>query len=105
HYAFGARTGGSVIIYGSLYLALGLFLSQAFGAVIQLFPLPVLGVILLLEVVMLMRLVGDMAASRPDFAIVLLVGLCVIGLPYGSLVGLVLGTLLAARSEERPAGK
>src|SRR5213083_911533 len=67
----------------------------AFGAVIQLFPLPVLGVILLFEGVMLMRLVGDMAASRPDFAIVLLVGLCVIGLPYGYLVGLVLGTLLA----------
>src|SRR6266571_5998128 len=95
HYAFGARTGGSVIIYGSLYLALGLFLSRAFGTVIQLFPLPVLGVILLFEGVMLMRLVGDMAASRPDFAIVLLVGLCVIGLPYGYLVGLVLGTLLA----------
>src|SRR5207249_3456305 len=39
HYVFGARTGGSVIIYGSLYLALGLFLSRAFGTVIQLFPL------------------------------------------------------------------
>lgn len=95
HYAFGARTGGSVIIYGSLYLALGLLLSRAFGALIQLFPLPILGVILLFEGLMLMRLVGDMAVSRPDFAIVLFVGLCVIGLPYGYLAGLVLGTLLA----------
>lgn len=96
HYAFGARTGGSVIVYGSLYLVLGLFLSRAFGALIQLFPLPVLGVILLFEGMMLMRLVADTAASRSDFAIVLLVGLCVIGLPYGYLVGLVLGTVLAS---------
>jgi len=96
HYAFGARTGGSVVIYGSLYLALGLFFSAAFGQLIQLFPLPILGVILMFEGLMLMRLIGDMAASSADFAIVLVVGLSVIGLPYGYLVGLVLGTLLAS---------
>ncbi len=30
HYTFGARTGGSVIIYGLFYLILGLFCSAAF---------------------------------------------------------------------------
>jgi hypothetical protein len=96
HYTFGARTGGSVIIYGSLYLVLGLFLSRGFGELIQLFPLPILGVILLFEGLTLMRLAGDTAASPADFAITLFVGLSVIGLPYGYLVGLVLGTLLAS---------
>ena len=96
HYTFGARTGGSVVMYGALYLALGLFFSGAFGELIQLFPLPILGVILMFEGLMLMRLVGDMAASPADFAIVLVVGLSVIGLPYGYLVGLVAGTLLAS---------
>src|SRR2546427_6785 len=91
-----ARLGGSVVIYGSLYLALGLFFSGAFGELVQLFPLPILGVILMFEGLMLMRLVGDMAASSADFAIVLVVGLSVIGLPYGYLVGLVVGTLLAS---------
>ena len=33
HYAFGARTGGSVVIYGGLFLVLGLFFSQGFAEV------------------------------------------------------------------------
>src|SRR3989338_4169675 len=49
HYTFGARTGGSVIIYGSIYLLMGLFLSQGFKQVIEIFPKPVLGVILFFE--------------------------------------------------------
>jgi hypothetical protein len=95
HYTFGARTGGSVIIYGSLYLALGLFLSRGFGLAVNLFPLPVLGVILLFEGLGLMSLAKDMAASKADFTIVLLTGLMCVGLPYGYVVGLVVGTLLA----------
>src|SRR5207248_2793158 len=38
HYAFGGRTGGSVILYGSIYLALGVFLSGSFQQAILLFP-------------------------------------------------------------------
>src|SRR5205823_12080891 len=49
HYTFGARTGGSVVIYGSIYLVLGVFFSHAFSTAVYLFPLPVLGVILLFE--------------------------------------------------------
>ena len=95
HYTFGARTGGSVVIYGSLYLALGLFLSRGFAAVIELFPKPILGVILLFEGVNLIRLVRDTAASKADFTLVLLVGLMCVGLPYGYVLGLVVGTILA----------
>src|SRR5207237_766270 len=40
HYTFGARTGGSVIIYGFFYLILGLFFSVAFQQIIPLFPKP-----------------------------------------------------------------
>jgi xanthine/uracil/vitamin C permease (AzgA family) len=95
HYAFGARTGGSIVIYGSIYLALGLFFSQGFQMAIQLFPKPVLGVILAFEALVLMRLVRDMAASKADFAAVLLVGLMCVGLPYGYVIGLVVGTVVA----------
>jgi Molybdate transporter of MFS superfamily len=94
HYTFGARTGGSVIIYGLFYLTLGLFFSAAFQQVIPLFPKPVLGVMLLFEAVALMLLCRDMAASISDFALVLLVGLCAVALPYGYVVGLVIGLLL-----------
>jgi xanthine/uracil permease len=49
HYAFGGRTGGSVILYGTLYLVLGLFFSGSFAQVVQVFPLPILGVLLVIE--------------------------------------------------------
>src|SRR5690606_1237588 len=49
HYAFGARTGGSVVIYGSLFLALGLFFGGVADHAIRIFPQPVLGVVLLFE--------------------------------------------------------
>jgi hypothetical protein len=95
HYAFGGRTGGSVMIYGTLYLALGFFFSRGFATAVQLFPLPILGVILLFEALALMRLTRDTAGSPADFAIVLLVGLICFGVPYGYVVGLVVGTALA----------
>ena len=95
HYAFGARTGGSIVIYGSIYLLLGLFFSQGFQMAIELFPKPVLGVILAFEGLVLIRLVRDMAASKADFAVVLLVGLMCVGLPYGYMVGLIVGTAVA----------
>ncbi len=93
HYAFGARTGGSVVIAGSLYLLLGLLFSPGFSELIRLFPLPVLGVILAFEGVALMRLAQDIS-DPVEFAVVLLVGVIVLGLPYGYLIGLIVGTAL-----------
>ncbi|MBJ6109085.1 putative sulfate/molybdate transporter [Hymenobacter sp. BT523] len=92
HYAFGARTGGSVVIYGGLFLTMGLFFSQGFAEVVQIFPLPVLGVLLLFEALSLATLLRDISAERSDLLVALLVGLLCAGLPYGYLVGLVVGT-------------
>ena len=104
HYTFGARTGGSVVIYGGIYLALGLFLSRGFSSAIELFPKPILGVILLFEGLNLMRLSRDMTASQADFALVILTGLMCVGLPYGYVVGLVVGTILAYLLKRRLTG-
>jgi xanthine/uracil/vitamin C permease (AzgA family) len=105
HYTFGARTGGSVVIYGSLYLALGLFFSGSFAQLIQVFPKPILGVMLAFEGLALLVLVRDIAASRRDLLIAALVGLVCVGLPYGYVVGLILGTALvyAGRPSEPSA--
>lgn len=94
HHAFGARTGASPVIYGGLYLVLGLFFSQGFDQAIHLFPEPVLGVILLFEALVLMRLIGDMVGDRFQLTVTIVVGLAALTLPYGFLVGLVGGTLL-----------
>lgn len=107
HYAFGARTGGSVVLYGALYLFLGLFMSAGFTQVILLFPRPILGVILLFEGLTLIQLMRDMLRSQIDFTVVALVGLLAAALPYGYLVGMIVGTLvvyvLGKRLAEGPA--
>jgi MFS superfamily sulfate permease-like transporter len=95
HYAFGARTGGSVVIEGTLYLILGLFFGRVFETVVNVFPLPILGVILFFEGLTLMMLVKDTSALKSDLIIVLIVGLISVGIPYGHLVGLIVGTSLA----------
>jgi len=94
HFAFGGRTGGSVIIYGSLFVLLGLFFGAGFDQVTKAFPLPMLGVILLFEALALIWIVRDTAQSRAEFPIVILVGLLAVGLPYGYIIGLVVGTAL-----------
>ncbi|GAB3875251.1 putative sulfate/molybdate transporter [Hymenobacter segetis] len=94
HYAFGARTGGSVVIYGGIFLVMGLFFSQGFAEVVQIFPLPVLGVLLLFEALSLATLLRDVSGSRSDLLVSLLVGLLCAGLPYGYLVGLIVGTAI-----------
>jgi hypothetical protein len=92
HYTFGARTGGSVVLYGTLYLVLGLFFSHSFTQMIKAFPLPILGVILIFESLSLMLLIKDIAGSKTDLFVCLLVALAALGLPQGYVVGLLIGT-------------
>jgi hypothetical protein len=92
HYAFGARTAGSVIIYGGFYVLLGLLFSGSFEVLLHAFPMPLLGVMLLFEAVALSRVALALDRER-DLGITALTGLIVLGLPYGFLVGLLLGSL------------
>lgn len=94
HFAFGGRTGGSVIIYGAMFLTLGLLFGNGFDVVARAFPLPMLGVLLLFEAMALIWLCRDTAHNRTEFPIVILVGLLAAGLPYGFIVGLIAGTTL-----------
>jgi hypothetical protein len=95
HYAFGARTGGSVVVMGTLMLVAGLLLGGSVGELAKFFPPPMLGVLLLVESVSLFALVRDIAGEPRDFALAGFLGLVAASLPYGYVVALVLGTLLA----------
>ncbi len=95
HYAFGGRTGGSVIIAGTVILATGLLAGGSIGAVALLFPAPMLGVLLLVEAVAILSLLRDLAGAPREFALALCLGVIAAALPYGYLVALVLGTVLA----------
>jgi len=92
HFAFGGRTGGSVVIYGSLLVGLGLSMGGGFDLIVKAFPLPMLGVLLLFEALGLIWLLRDTADSRTEFPVAVLVGLLAAGLPYGFLIGLVVGS-------------
>jgi MFS superfamily sulfate permease-like transporter len=93
--AFGARTGGAPVLYGAMYLILGLVFAPGFARVVHVFPMPVLGVVLLFEAVALMMLVRDVAGDRGALWTAFAVAAAVVGLPYGYVVGLVLGTLFS----------
>ncbi len=94
HYAFGARTGGSVALYGAMYLTLGLFFGAAFAQIVAVFPRPTLGVLLIFEGLAMMGLIRDQAEDPADFALVLLLGLVAAFTPYGYLTALAAGTVL-----------
>jgi hypothetical protein len=94
HYAFGGRTGGSVIIYGLFYLTIGLFASAGFQQVVMFFPKPMLGTILVFEAVALILLLRDLSAAKSELAIAVLAGLMAVTLPYGYVVGLLAGTAI-----------
>lgn len=94
HYAFGGRTGGSVIIYGLLYIILGLFFGNSFAEIIKVFPLPILGTLLLFEGLSLILLIKDIITDKKGFVITVLVGLIAFGLPYGFIIAIILGTIL-----------
>lgn len=95
HHAHGGRTGGSVVIYGGMFLAAGLFFSDSFGSLLTIFPLPVLGVLLIVEglaLILLLRTLPRRALSGLPLALV--VGAITLLAPYGYATGLVVGGIL-----------
>ena len=74
-----------MIIYGSLSAAVGLFFGRGFHTVVQVFPLPVLGVLLLFESFTLLTLRRDLSGDRTSCLVATLVGVVASSVPYGYL--------------------
>ena len=94
HYALGARSGLSVIFYGTLYLVLGLFFSDSIHEAIKIFPMPLLGVILLFEAIAIFRITVKHVHSRLDFIIYAAIAMICVFVPNGFLWGLIIGIAL-----------
>ncbi|MEI6814681.1 MAG: putative sulfate/molybdate transporter [bacterium] len=95
HYAFGGRTGGSVIIAGVTLATVGLLFGGSIGQIALFFPKPMLGVLLLFEGVAILSLLRDLGGDARELSLALFLGVVAAGLPYGYLVAMVLGTVLA----------
>jgi MFS superfamily sulfate permease-like transporter len=72
HIRFGARTGGALIILGSLILILALFFSDSIGLLFRLFPEAILGVILLFAGIELGLSIKDIGNDKKDIYVMLI---------------------------------
>jgi hypothetical protein len=95
HYAFGARTGGSAVIYGVALVLAGFFLVGDPAAFQRLVPGPILGTLLLVEAAAVLWLVRDQWGDWPALALAIVCGIVAAFAPYGYAIALVGGTLAA----------
>jgi hypothetical protein len=101
HYFFGARTGGSAVIYGTALVTAGLFLVGDPAAFQRLVPGPILGTLLLVEAVTVLLLVRDQWHAPLAFLLAIACGLTAAFVPYGYAVALGGGTLVAVALRRR----
>lgn len=94
HYALGARSGGSVVIYGAVLLLGGALFSGFLTALAAHFPFPLLAALLVVEAGVLLALSRDQLADPVRVLLVALVAAAGVLLPYGYLIGVVAGTIL-----------
>lgn len=91
HIAFGARTGGAVVILGAFLLVLAVFFSGAVVHLLQLLPAAVLGVILFLTGVQLaMASLPSQASKAQAFVTLATAGIAMWNVAIAFGVGLVL---------------
>ena len=71
HVRFGARTGGALVILGSLIVAIALFLGNSVGLIFQMFPSAILGVILFFAGIELALSSRDVGSRKEDVYLML----------------------------------
>ncbi len=91
HIRFGARTGGALIILGAIVLLIGLFLSDSVALLFQVFPRPILGVILFFAGLELALVVQDIKLRRQNlFVLIVTTGTAMWNMGVAYLAGLLL---------------
>ena len=71
HVRFGARTGGALVILGSLIVAIALFFGNSVGLIFQMFPSAILGVILFFAGIELALSSRDIGSKKEDVYLML----------------------------------
>ena len=98
HYRFGARSAGSNLIIGTIFVGLALFLGFQAMKLFQLLPMAVLGVLLIFAGAELGRSILDIRDRKDLFVILSILAITLTtDLAAGFLAGLVLAILLRSR--------
>jgi predicted benzoate:H+ symporter BenE len=91
HVRFGARTGGALVILGAMVLLVGLFLSDSVSLLVQIFPRPILGVILFFAGVELALVIKDIKLKKQNlFVLLVTAGTAMWNMGVAYLAGLIL---------------
>ena len=95
HIRYGARTGGALVILGSIMVLLALFLSESVAIILGIFPMQVLGVILLFAGIELASSVRNCGREKADiFVMLFTAGLAMWNMGWAFLAGLALYYLI-----------
>jgi len=96
HYRFGARTGGSNLIIGVIFMLLAVFLGPHTVSAVNLIPLSVLGVLLLFAGSQLGLTIIDLQRRRDYFVILVILGITLAAnLAAGFIVGVAVAHILS----------
>jgi predicted benzoate:H+ symporter BenE len=95
HVRFGARTGGALVILGSLLVLIALFFSDSVSIIFKIFPNAILGVILFFAGSELAIVVRDIGNNKRDFYVMLIVAAFAMwNMGVAFLVGIILDNSL-----------
>ncbi len=95
HVLFGARTGGALIVLGTIVIIIALFFSESVSVIFKIFPDAILGVILFFAGVELAVVARDIGVKKADFHIMLIVAaLAMWNMGIAFLVGVILDRVL-----------
>jgi hypothetical protein len=95
HVRFGARTGGALVILGSIVITIALFFSDSVSLIFRIFPNAVLGVILFFAGAELALVVRDIGNKKTDYYVMLIVaGFAMWNMGIAFVVGVILDNAL-----------
>lgn len=95
HVRFGARTGGALVMLGSIILVLALFFSNSIGLLFGAFPKAILGVIFFFAGAELAITTRDIGNKREDVYVMLIVaGVAMWNMGVAFLAGIILYNLI-----------
>jgi len=98
HYRFGARTAGSNMIIGIIFILLALFLGTGILAVVYLIPLAILGVLLLYAGSQLCMTMIDLMSRKDLFVAIVMLGITLAtNLAVAFMVGMALAYALKSK--------
>jgi SulP family sulfate permease len=98
HYRFGARTAGSNLIIGLIFLLLSVFFGMHALSILYLLPMSILGVLLIFAGIQLALTIIDLRGRRDFFVAFTMLGITLASnLAVGFIVGIFVGFLFKSK--------